>query len=285
MFHPNPVILISYLVDEMVSTEVRLDRMLQGGKEVKRAVNKYRKLLVEAQAMKDKYTLGHYRTKMEYMVAIGHKVVRINEELRGTVEVATAENEVPEDPVEAEVIQHPDRSRLLALGFPGRSFVDPTTPSRARQIGVTARVQQRAESEVESMRKMKCVACAKKFRDGLKRKSTVVKCTSCSQLTHLRCAKNAPTPFYCCKCPNTRGQVEAEVEAEDAPLPLVRLPSLTDAAPVPLFNSTQVLDLGGVEVEGVEEERQPVTPVPKKRKTTIVDLSRRVTRRRVMPLI
>ena len=297
MFHPNPVILISYLVDEMVSTEVRLDRMLQGGKEVKRAVNKYRKLLVEAQAMKDKYTLGHYRTKMEYMVAIGHKVVRINEELRGTVEVATAENEVPEDPVEAEVIQHPDRSRLLALGFPGRSFVDPTTPSRARQIGVTARVQQRAESEVESMRKMKCVACAKKFRDGLKRKSTVVKCTSCSQLTHLRCAKNAPTPFYCCKCPNLR--VEGEAEVEDAPLPLVRLPSLTGAPPLPLFNSTQVLDFGlevegleveggeveGGEVEGGEVERQPVTPVPKKRKTTIVDLSRRITRRRVLSLI
>ena len=56
------MILISYLVDEMVSAEVRLDRMLQGGKEVKRAVNKYRKLLVETQAMKDKYTLGHYRT-------------------------------------------------------------------------------------------------------------------------------------------------------------------------------------------------------------------------------
>ena len=288
MFHPNPVILISYLVDEMVSTEVRLDRMLQGGKEVKRAVNKYRKLLVEAQAMKDKYTLGHYRTKMEYMVAIGHKVVRINEELRGTVEVATAENEVPEDPVEAEVIQHPDRSRLLALGFPGRSFVDPTTPSRARQIGVTAR----ADTEVESMRKMKCVACAKKFRDGLKRKSTVVKCTSCSQLTHLRCAKNAPTPFYCCKCPNLR--VEGEAEVEDAPLPLLRLPSLTGAAPLPLFNSTQVLDFGlevegleveGGEVEGGEVERQPVTPVPKKRKTTIVDLSRKITRRRVMPLI
>ena len=91
MFHPNPVILISYLVDEMVSAEVRLDRMLQGGEEVKRAMNKYRKLLVETPAMKDKYTLGHYRTKAEYLMAVGHKVVRINEELRGTVEVATAE--------------------------------------------------------------------------------------------------------------------------------------------------------------------------------------------------
>ena len=85
------MILISYLVDEMVSAEVRLDRMLQGGKEVKRAMNKYRKLLVETHAMKDKYTLGHYRTKAEYLMAVGHKVVRINEELRGTVEVATAE--------------------------------------------------------------------------------------------------------------------------------------------------------------------------------------------------
>ena len=53
VFHPNPVILISYLVNEMVSAEVRLDRMLQGGKEVKRAMNKYRKLLVETHAMKD----------------------------------------------------------------------------------------------------------------------------------------------------------------------------------------------------------------------------------------
>ena len=36
---------------------------------------------------------------------------------------------------------------------------------------------------------------------------------------------------------------DAEVEVEDAPLPLVRLPSLTEADPVPLFNSAQVLGL------------------------------------------
>ena len=130
------MILISYLVDEMVSAE---DRMLQGGKEVKRAMNKYRKLLVETHAMKDKYTLGHYRTKAEYLMAVGHKVVRINEELRGTVEVATAENEVQEDifedMLEAEIMEQPDRPRLLAAGFPGRSFVDPNTPSRSRPIG------------------------------------------------------------------------------------------------------------------------------------------------------
>ena len=284
MFHPNPVILISYLVDEMVSTEVRLDRMLQGGKEVKRAVNKYRKLLIEAHAMKDKYTLGHYRTKVEYMVAVGHKVMRINEELRGTVEVATAENEVAEEIMEAEEIQHPDRSRLLAVGFPERSFVDPITPSRARPIGVSARVQERAQVEEASMRKKKCVACSKKFRDGLKRKSTVVKCRSCSELTHLRCAKNPPTPFFCCKCPNLGGRIEVEDEVEAAPLPLVRLPSLTEAAPLPLHNSTQVIDFEGVEadMEDIEDERQPV---PKKRKATIVDLSTRTTRRRVMSLI
>ena len=133
------MILISCLVDEMVSAEVRLDRMLQGGKEVKRAMNKYRKLLVETHAMKDKYTLGHYRTKAEYLMAVGHKVVRINEELRGTVEVATAENEVEEDifedMLEAEIMEQPDRPRLLAAGFPGRSFVDPNTPSRSRPIG------------------------------------------------------------------------------------------------------------------------------------------------------
>ena len=129
------MILIRRLVDEMVSAEVRLDRMLQGGKEVKRAVNKYRKLLVETQAMKDKYTLGHYRTKAGYLMAVGHKVVRINEELRGTVEVATAENEVEEDMLEAEIMEQPDRPRLLAAGFPGRYFVDPNTPSRSRPIG------------------------------------------------------------------------------------------------------------------------------------------------------
>ena len=59
------------------------------------------------------------------------------------------------------------------------------------------------EAEYESMMKKKtCVACAKKFRDGSKKKSTVLKCTSCSELSHLRCAKNAPTPFYCLKCQN-----------------------------------------------------------------------------------
>ena len=276
MFHPNPVILISYLVDEMVSTEVRLDRMLQGGKEVKRAVNKYRKLLVEAQAMKDKYTLGHYRTKVEYMVAVGHKVMRINEELKGTVEVATVENQIAEEIIEAEVVQHPDRSRLLAVGFPERSFVDPSTPSRARPIGVSTRVQERIEAEVGSMRKKKCVACSKKFRDGLKRKSTVVKCTSCSELTHLRCAKNAATPFYCCKCPNVRDRIDGEPDLEDAPLPLVRLPSLPENDPLPLHNSTQVLDFEG----GDEEMLQPIA---KKRKSTFVDMSTSIiTRRRVM---
>ena len=275
MFHPNPVILISYLVDEMVSTEVRLDRMLQGGKEVKRAVNKYRKLLVEAQAMKDKYTLGHYRTKVEYMVAVGHKVMRINEELRGTVEVATVENQIAEEIIQTEVVQHPDRSRLLAVGFPQRSFVDPNTPSRARPIGVSTRVQERTEAEVGSMRKKKCVACSKKFRDGLKRKSTVVKCTSCSELTHLRCAKNASTPFYCCKCPNVRDNIDEEAGVEDGPLPLERLPSLPENAPLPIHNSTQVL-----EFEGGDEEMQPIA---KKRKSTFVDLSTRIiTRRRVM---
>ena len=57
----------------------------------------------------------------------------------GIVEVATAENEVEEDifedMLEAEIMEQPDRPRLLAAGFPGRSFVDPNTPSRSRPIG------------------------------------------------------------------------------------------------------------------------------------------------------
>ena len=32
-------------------------------------------------------------------------------------------------------MEQPDRPRLLAAGFPGRSFVDPNTPSRSRPIG------------------------------------------------------------------------------------------------------------------------------------------------------
>ena len=180
---------------------------------------------------------------------------------------------------------------------------------------MSARVQERVEVQEGSMRKKKCVSCEKKFRDGLKRKSTVLKCTSCSELTHLRCAKNAPTPFYCSKCPNPRDQIE----------PLVRLPSLTDPAPLPLLTSTQVLDLEGIQVdfegvtvvdtvapvvepvafvvqpvspvvEPVSRVVEPVSPVvepvspvvepvspvfPRKRKATIVD-STRITRRRVM---
>ena len=97
----------------------------------------------------------------------------------GIVEVATAENEVEEDifedMLEAEIMEQPDRPRLLAAGFPGRSFVDPNTPSRSRPIGMSARVQERVEVQEGSMRKKKCVSCAKKFRDGLKRKSTVLK--------------------------------------------------------------------------------------------------------------
>ena len=215
----------------------------------------------------------------------------------GIVEVATAENEVEEDifedMLEAEIMEQPDRPRLLAAGFPSRSFVDPNTPSRSRPIGMSARVQERVEVQEGSMRKKKCVSCAKKFRDGLKRKSTVLKCTSCSELTHLRCAKNAPTPFYCSKCPNPRDQIE----------PLVRLPSLTDPAPLPLLTSTQVLDLEGIEVdfegvtvldtvapvvqpvspvvEPVSPVVEPVSPVFRKRKATIVD-STRITSRSLL---
>ena len=53
--------------------------------------------------------------------------------------MATAENEVQEDifedVMEAEIMEQPDRPRLLAAGFPNRSFVDPNTPSRSRPIG------------------------------------------------------------------------------------------------------------------------------------------------------
>ena len=97
----------------------------------------------------------------------------------GIVEVTTAENKIEEDifedMLEAEIMEQPDRPRLLAAGFPSRSFVDPNTPSRSRPIGMSARVQERVEVQEGSMRKKKCVSCAKKFRDGLKRKSTVLK--------------------------------------------------------------------------------------------------------------
>ena len=50
--------------------------------------------------------------------------------------IGDAENEVEEDifedMLEAEIMEQPDRPRLLAAGFPGRSFVDPNTPSRSR---------------------------------------------------------------------------------------------------------------------------------------------------------
>ena len=53
--------------------------------------------------------------------------------------MTTAENEVQEDifedMLEAEIMEQPDRPRLLAAGFPGRSFVDPNAPSRSRPIG------------------------------------------------------------------------------------------------------------------------------------------------------
>ena len=90
----------------------------------------------------------------------------------------------------------------------------------------------------------------------------------------------------------------------------MRLPSLTDPAPLPLLTSTQVLDLEGIQVdfegvtvvdtvapvvepvafvvqpvspvvEPVSPVLEPVSPVFKrKRKATIVD-STRITRRRV----
>ena len=86
VFHPNPSILISYLIAEMITTEVKVDRMNSSGKKQKVVKNKYAKLLEETQSMKDQYILGFYKTKIEYLAAIRHKIVRINEELRGAVE-------------------------------------------------------------------------------------------------------------------------------------------------------------------------------------------------------
>ena len=54
IFHPNPIILISYIVEELVSSEVMVDRLLLGGKVQKVQKKKYAKLLQETQAMKDK---------------------------------------------------------------------------------------------------------------------------------------------------------------------------------------------------------------------------------------
>ena len=245
--------------------------------------------------MKDKYTLGYFRSLTEYMVAVGHKVVRIQEELVKTVlcqrEEEGDQNEAAEVVLEAaeDNVEQEDRPALVAAGFPRTSFIDPVTPSRARQIGVTARVQVRREGEEQCMRRRKCVRCQKKFVDGKKRKSTVVKCTSCSELTHLRCAKNAATPFYCCKCPNPGGPVDVEevqvflqsaledrlLDAQEPdleehaqlslqPVP-VPLEVLAEAEPVPLFTSTQVIDqlvvLSDV-LRPAEAEEAPVVAEP-----------------------
>ena len=83
----------------------------------------------------------------------------------------------------------------------------------------------------------------------------------------------------------------------------MRLPSLTDPAPLPLLTSTQVLDLEGIEVdfegvtvldtvapvvqpvspvmEPVSPVVEPVSPVFRKRKATIVD-STRITSRSLL---
>ena len=46
---------------------------------------KYVKLLHETQAMNDKYNRQN-RTRLAYMAAVGQKITRISEELRGMVE-------------------------------------------------------------------------------------------------------------------------------------------------------------------------------------------------------
>ena len=279
-----------------MAAEVRLDRMIRGGKEMRPKMNKYRRLLLETQAIKDKYTMGYFRTLKEYIVAVGHKVIRTQEELHKTVmeneeeqadvvqemiEAGAAEDNEEEEQLHEEQV---DRPELVAAGFPNTSFVDPITPSRARPIGVTARVQMRRETEEESMRKKSCVVCQKKFRDGQKRKSAVVKCNSCSELTHLRCAKNAQTPFYCCKCPHPMEQpvdvkvadvflrsalddrllndADALLRVEDGQLAPrqdpVPLEASVEAEPVPLLTSTQVLG----QLRILEDILQPVDELP-----------------------
>ena len=80
-----------------MAAEVRLDRMIRGGKEM----NKYRRLLLETQAINDKYTMGYFRTLKEYIVAVGHKVIRTQEELHKTV----MENEEEQADVVQEMIE------------------------------------------------------------------------------------------------------------------------------------------------------------------------------------
>ena len=77
----------------------------------------------------------------------------------------------------------------------------------------------------------------------------MVKCTSCSELTHLKCTIHStpPTPFYCCKCPNPRDQVqnpENQVEfGEEVNLDDVNVVNIEDLEivvnPLPLHNSTE----------------------------------------------
>ena len=84
-----------------MAAEVRLDRMIRGGKEMRPKMNKYRRLLLETQAIKDKYTMGYFRTLKEYIVAVGHKVIRTQEELHKTV----MENEEEQADVVQEMIE------------------------------------------------------------------------------------------------------------------------------------------------------------------------------------
>ena len=86
VFNPNPVILISYLVAEFITAEIKIDSMKMSGNKKKVVKNKYAKLLSETQSMKDKYILGCYKTRIEYLTAISNKVIRINEELRGMID-------------------------------------------------------------------------------------------------------------------------------------------------------------------------------------------------------
>ena len=76
-------------------------------------------------------------------------------------------------------------------------------------------VQERIEAQEGSMRKKNCVASEKKFRYGLKRKTTVLKRTTCAELN-----SDAPRMnelhFTAIKCPYLRDQIEGgrEIEAD-----------------------------------------------------------------------
>ena len=80
-YHPNPIVLLGYLVAELHNAEFKVMRS-NGGKKLKLQRSNYQKLQDEVLMMEERYINGHYSSMREYLRLMGYKTVKMMDAIK-----------------------------------------------------------------------------------------------------------------------------------------------------------------------------------------------------------